>query len=132
MLPVHDNLRYIMGGDGFTARPLPPFANEVRGFLGCLSSRLIVDTAAKSLPDVIAFAWWCRKASIERLAAAYDDGACRMGRGLAFHVTPSNMPVNFAFSWVFSMLAGNANIVRLPSRGFPSDSSDTRSRGQSS
>jgi len=120
MLPAHDKLLYAMGGgDGFVTRPLKPFAEEVRGFLGCLSSRLMADAAAKSLPDVIAFAWWCRKANIERLAATYQDRSCRIGRGLAFHVTPSNMPVNFAFSWVFSLLAGNANIVRLPGRDFP-------------
>lgn len=120
MLPVHSKLRYtIGGGDSFVTRPLPPFASEVRLFLECLSSRLMADPAAKGLPDVIAFAWWCRKANIERLAAVYDDGTCRIGRGLAFHVTPSNMPVNFAFSWVFSLLAGNANIVRLPGREFP-------------
>ncbi len=119
MLPVHDNLRYAMGGGDFSVRPLTPFAAEVRCFLGSLSSRLMADSAAKILPDTIAFAWWCRKANIERLAAGYEDGACRIGRGLAFHVTPSNMPVNFAFSWVFSLLAGNANIVRLPGREFP-------------
>jgi hypothetical protein len=77
------------------------------------------DASARSLPDVIAFAWWCRKANIEQLAESYEDGTCRIGRGIAFHVTPSNMPVNFAFSWVFSLLAGNANIVRLPGRDFP-------------
>jgi hypothetical protein len=79
----------------------------------------MANAAARSLPDVVAFAWWCRKANIERLAATYEDGCCRIGRGLAFHVTPSNMPVNFAFSWVFSLLAGNANVVRVPGRDFP-------------
>ena len=71
------------------------------------------------MPDVISFAWWCRKANLERLSQVYDDGTVRRGRGLAFHVTPANMPVNFAFSWAFSLLAGNANVVRLPARDFP-------------
>lgn len=38
----------------------------------------------------------------------------RMGRGLLFHVAPANVPVNFAFSLAFGLLAGNANIVRIP------------------
>jgi len=38
---------------------------------------------------------------------------------LVFHITPSNVPVNFAFSFVFGLLSGNANIVRAPSRSFP-------------
>jgi len=45
--------------------------------------------------------------------------ASRLGRGLCFHIAPANIPVNFAFTWVFSLLAGNANIVRLPSKDFP-------------
>lgn len=120
MLPKLEKLRYVAGAqEDFCPRPLKPFENETRNFLAALSSDLLADPSAKALPDVIAFAWWCRKANIERLAAAYDDGACRIGRGVAFHVTPSNMPVNFAFSWIFSLLAGNSNIVRLPSRDFP-------------
>ncbi|MDY6953340.1 MAG: acyl-CoA reductase [Thermodesulfobacteriota bacterium] len=43
----------------------------------------------------------------------------RLGRGLAFHITPSNVPINFAFSYVFGLLSGNANVVRVPSKAFP-------------
>jgi hypothetical protein len=43
----------------------------------------------------------------------------RLGRGVAFHIPPTNVPVNFAFSWVFGMLAGNANVLRLPNKDFP-------------
>ena len=42
-----------------------------------------------------------------------------MGLGVVFHITPSNVPVNFAFSFVFGLLSGNANIVRVPSNPFP-------------
>jgi hypothetical protein len=119
MLPTKDGLDYVLGTpQEFSVRPKSPFADDVRHFLAQLSSRLIADAATRHMPDVVAFAWWCRKANIERLAASYDDGALRLGRGLAFHVTPTNMPVNFAFSWVFSLLAGNANIVRIPNRDF--------------
>jgi hypothetical protein len=96
-----------------------PFDGKVRAFLALLSSRLIADRATRTMPDVMSFAWWCRKANIERLAKRYNDGAFRIGRGLALHITPTNMPVNFAFSWAFSLLAGNANVVRLPNRDFP-------------
>lgn len=120
MLPRHDKLSYVLGNpEDFSFRPLQPFAPEVRAFLARLSERLVADAATKSMPDVMAFAWWCRKANVERQAGAYDDGVLRLGRGLAFHVTPTNMPVNFAFSWVFSLLAGNANLLRLPNRSFP-------------
>ena len=43
----------------------------------------------------------------------------RVGRGLAFHITPGNVPLNFAYSWVFSLLSGNGNVIKLPSKKFP-------------
>lgn len=108
-----------MGGpEQFCARPLKPCSAPVRAFLSRLSAELVADKASNSMPDVISFAWWCRKANLERLSQVYDDGTVRLGRGLAFHVTPSNMPINFAFSWAFSLMAGNANVVRLPTRDF--------------
>lgn len=120
MLPSHERLKYVVGDPGnFSGRPLPAFAPEVRSFLARLSERLLADAKAKAFADVVAFAWWCRKANIERQTAAYQDGVLRLGRGVAFHVTPTNIPVNFAFSWAFSLLAGNANLVRLPDREFP-------------
>jgi hypothetical protein len=43
----------------------------------------------------------------------------RLGLGVVFHIAPSNVPVNFAFSFAFGLLSGNANVVRVPSRDFP-------------
>lgn len=40
----------------------------------------------------------------------------RYGRGIVFHIAPSNVPVNFAYSMVAALLSGNASIVRLPSK----------------
>jgi hypothetical protein len=37
-----------------------------------------------------------------------------LGRGLALHIAPANVPVNFAYSFAFGLLSGNANIVRVP------------------
>jgi hypothetical protein len=120
MLPTNEKLKYILGNPAqFLARPLQPFSNPIRALLIALSAQLIADPVTKTMPDLLSFAWFCRKASIERLAAEYADGVLRMGRGLALHITPTNMPVNFAFSWAFSLLAGNANIVRIPDRDFP-------------
>jgi hypothetical protein len=120
MLPSDDNLKYVVGDPAFFfVRPLRPFDIVVRAFLARLSKQLIADAATRSMPDVMSFAWWCRKSNIEKQALIYDDKTFRIGRGLVFHVTPSNVPVNFAFSWVFSLLAGNANVVRLPNRSFP-------------
>lgn len=87
--------------------------------LGDVSSRLMKDPEAKALPDVMSFAFWCRKGHLKRLKEERSDLAHSLGRGVSFHVAPSNVPVNFAFSWAFALLAGNACIVRVPSKPFP-------------
>jgi hypothetical protein len=43
----------------------------------------------------------------------------RVGVGLVFHITPSNMPTNFAYSLLFGLLSGNSNIIKVPSKKFP-------------
>ena len=97
----------------------PPFANESILFLDTLSRRLLGRREARAYSDVVAFAFWCRKGSTREMMAAYPDLGDRLGRGVAFHVAPSNVPVNFAFSLAMGLLTGNANVVRLPSTDFP-------------
>lgn len=104
-------------GDGRTARlRLTPFAPSACAFFDALSKELRADAAA--FPDVAAFAFWCRRASIARMKKAFGSGERRLGRGTVFHIAPSNVPVNFAYSFAFGLLAGNANIVRVPTRPF--------------
>ncbi|MDA8796640.1 hypothetical protein N9N06_04165 [Aquiluna sp.] len=42
----------------------------------------------------------------------------RLGIGAVLHITPSNIPLNFAYSWMNSFIAGNISLVRLPSADF--------------
>jgi hypothetical protein len=84
--------------------------------LADLSKALMADARAKTLPDVVTFAFWCRRANIESLAKSWDHTRLRVGLGLVFHISPSNVPINFAYSLVFSFLSGNSSIVRLPSK----------------
>lgn len=99
--------------------PLGVFDDEVLDFLGELSAALLASPLVRTYPDVAAFAFYIRKANLLRLKNDFGPVDGRLGRGLCFHVAPANIPINFAFSWVFSLLAGNANIVRMPSKDFP-------------
>jgi hypothetical protein len=122
MLQPSDNrVAYLVGKNDQTVivRPLVPYDELVCEFLGNLSSVLLSDKAAKLYPDVISFAYWCRKSNIARLKLESAETHSRLGLGLVFHIAPSNVPINFAFSYVFSLLAGNANVVRVPTRDFP-------------
>jgi hypothetical protein len=101
-------------------RALRPFSTEVVSFLHALSQTLLADQEARAYPDVVTFGFFCRKGNIERLKEIYKGQIChRLGRGVTFHIAPANVPVNFAYSLVCGLLAGNACIVRAPSKAFP-------------
>lgn len=110
-----ENVEFILGGTEIDTRPLPPFDDRVCAFLNALSSHLMADAAAKAFPDIMTFAFWCRKGHIQQLKSEFGTGPARLGRGLALHIAPSNVPVNFAFSFAFGLLSGNANVVRIAS-----------------
>jgi len=112
------SVEYLVGSSGTSGAPLPIYSDEALAFLADLSSGLLHDPVSRTYPDATSFAFWCRKANLQKLKEARADRAYRLGRGLAFHVAPSNVPVNFAFSFAFSLLAGNGNIVRVPSKSF--------------
>ena len=73
----------------------------------------------RAYSDVMTFGFWCRKGALLKEKEKYHDLERRLGRGIVFHSTPSNVPVNCAFSFAAGLLAGNANIVRLPAKDFP-------------
>ena len=95
------------------------FADDAVAFLQEISRVLLRDVRTRQYPDLVAFAYFCRRANLHALAQRYPDAAQRSGWGTAVHVAPSNIPINFAFSLLFGLLAGNSNIVRMPSREFP-------------
>jgi len=97
---------------------LPIFSDEACDFLDAVSKKLLQMPEAKEYADVITFAFWGRKASLQQLKRNYINDEIRIGRGIVFHISPSNVAVNFAYSLAAGLLAGNANIVRLPSKAF--------------
>lgn len=100
-------------------RPIPPYSPEVISFLASISRSLLARPDIRQHPDIASFAYWCRTANLSRLQRDFDARHKRIGRGLVLHIAPSNVPVNFAFTLAFGMLAGNANIVRVPEAGHP-------------
>jgi hypothetical protein len=95
-------------------KTLPPFALEAVAFLTAWSKSLMARPDIRAYPDVAGFAYWCRPANLAKLQRVLDLKQLRLGRGVALHIAPANVPVNFAFSFAFGLLAGNVNIVRVP------------------
>ena len=98
---------------------LEPFSNEVVLYLNDLSKILYKDARTRVYPDVSTFAFFIRKSNLFLLKKEYSNSDInRLGRGIVFHIAPSNVPVNFAYSMVAGLLAGNINVIRIPSKSF--------------
>ncbi len=121
------NISYLTGNmsilqDMANVSPLAPFSDTVIAFLDDLSKELMTNKLARGYADVVTLGFWLRKSSINGLKKRYlkgDSENVRVGRGMAFHIAPSNVPVNFAYSLFTGLLMGNANVVRVPSKEFP-------------
>ena len=127
MIPMRqhfDSVTYALGSAEIEmqmadVRPLPIFSAEAVAFLTALSARILADAEAKAYPDVVTLGFWCRPAALRQMQRTYEAEVNRLGRGIVFHIAPSNVAVNFAYSCLAAFLAGNASIVRLPSKDFP-------------
>lgn len=101
-------------------KPCRPFDVAMIAFLDRVSGALLHDKAVSRYPDIVTFAFFCRKANLNKLVKEYaaDDMKLRLGRGLIFHIAPGNVPINFAYTLVMGLLSGNACVVKAPSRDF--------------
>lgn len=113
------NVNYIIGSENIVTKPMMPYSDMVCEFLNEVSSKLMKSPMIRVYTDLSALAFWCRKGNIQKLKENFGDNTNRLGRGLCFHIAPSNIPVNSVFSYFFGLLAGNSNIVRLSSKEFP-------------
>ncbi len=96
-----------------------PFDDEIVEFLNDVSKELMGNRSAKAYSDVVTFGFWIRKGSILKLKERFEkNDGMHLGKGVAFHIAPSNVPVNFAYSLVAGLICGNANVVRVPSKDF--------------
>lgn len=113
------NVDYLLGTENITKTPLTAYSDEAIGFISDLSSKIMKSPIMRQYPDVAALGFWGRKGNILKLKENCPEANLRLGRGLCFHIAPSNIPMSFAFSYMFGLLAGCSNIVRLPSKNFP-------------
>lgn len=94
----------------------PPLDPAAVALLGSLSERILRDPVSRRMPQYVALAYWLRPAALSRLLAAIPPaaaGTLAVPRGVALHLPPTNVDTIFVYSWAMSVLAGNANVVRL-------------------
>ncbi len=110
---INSKLTLLVGSNEIKVAPAAPFNELSCCFCEELSRELM---KIKGRPDIMTLAFWCRKAHIYQMKEQYAKEELRLGRGIVFHLAPSNVPINFIFSFLFGVLAGNSNIVRVPSK----------------
>jgi hypothetical protein len=100
-------------------RPLSPFEPAILDFIDAVSKSVLLAPAMRNMPEMMAAAHWMRRAHILELKRGFEatrGDRILLPRGVALHFAPSNVDSLFVYSWLISMLLGNANIVRLSSR----------------
>ena len=95
-------------------KSLKVFSANIVDFFDELSIYIFKNKQIRKFPDLASFGFFCRKANVKLLKKKYFNFLeNRYGRGLVLHFTPSNVPLNFAYSLFFGLITGNANIIRL-------------------
>ena len=96
-----NEIKYFVGKENnFLIEPSLPFGKIEIDFLSHLSKVLMLNKQSKKYSDIISFAFWCRKQNIYNLKKKNFASKTRVGLGLIFHITPSNIPTNFAYSLI--------------------------------
>ena len=97
------------------------FDKRAVSFIIKFSSLLLKYPGINQYPDLVALAYWFRRASIHKLEQRYvnDNDVFRVGRGISLHIAPSNVDTIFVYSFFLSLLAGNSSFIRVSQNGSP-------------
>lgn len=95
-----------------------PFSADSVAFAVAYGKALASSAVAAAHPEVRALAFWLREAPLRELQQAFTGGlpaeVVASPRGTVLHIPPGNVDTVFVYSWVLAALAGNRNLVRLP------------------
>ena len=109
----------LLGNRSLSIKNSEIFGFLVTKFLLELSNRIFKNPKFKKYPDIISYAFWIREGNLAEIKKNYNiKKELYIGRGLVFHVVPSNVPTNFIYSLTFGLLSGNSNIIKLPEKNF--------------
>ncbi len=119
-----DKLQFETGAYGFGGveklRPMPVFCDEAIAFLDAISKAIFARDDIRAYPDLASFGFLCRARNLKRLKKEYGSFTdYRCGKGVSLHFTPSNIPLNFAYSLFLGLVTGNVCLIRMSSKEFP-------------
>ena len=115
-MPKLNKVNYLVGSEDYESKPFKPYNKITCAFLAEFSKKLNLQKDINEISDLKALAFWCRKKNIEYLIKKNLSDEIRIGLGLIFHITPSNIATNFIYSLFFGLLTGNSNVVKISSK----------------
>ncbi len=118
MLDKKKTIYQITKNKRFNINVSEPFNNQSIDFLSDFSKELKKEKKIYKFPDLIYLVFWSSYKKIGEVKKKFLSSNIRLGRGLIFHICPSNVPTNFIYSFFFGLLSGNSNIVKVPSKAF--------------
>ena len=115
-----EEIKYLVGNKDFTSKIKEPFEKNIINFLVFFSQEIEKNKKLRDYPDLKSLSFFCRKSNLLRLKEKFfkRDSFNRVGVGLVFHITPSNVPTNFVYSLIFGLLSGNSNFIKVPSKDY--------------
>lgn len=94
------------------------FDGIIIDYLNDFSINLRKDLNFKSYYQLHFLSLWCSKKNTHKLKNNFGSSKFLIGRGLVFHISPKNVPLNFFYSFSMGLLSGNSNIIKLPNGDF--------------
>lgn len=97
---------------------MTPFDPQLVRFVTDFAKSILLDPAARAYPELVVLANFFKPVNIGKLQQQLTGApsALFVGRGLVFHMAPSNVDSVFLYSSLLSLLCGNINLIRI-SRG---------------
>ncbi len=118
MLDKINLLKKITKNNYFDVKVFEPYNKLSIKFLKDFADEIKKNKESYKKPDLVYLIFWCNK-KIKYILNKEKNSQVRLGRGLIFHICPSNVPTNFIYSFFFGLLSGNSNIIKIPSKNFP-------------
>jgi hypothetical protein len=106
-------IKILIGQSNIKVINSQPFNKITMEFLSLFSKEIFKEKKSKKYSDLITLGFWCRKQNLETLKKIYSDNFFRTGLGILFHVPPRNVPVTAIYSYIFGIISGNSNIIRI-------------------
>ena len=70
------------------------------------------------MPNLFYLMIWSSKSNILKINDNLKDDKFRLGRGLVFHICPSNVPVNFVYSFFLGLLSKIQILLKFHQKTF--------------